>query len=224
VATLRIAVIGLGYLGTTLVRELADADAEVLAIDSDPDLVEQVRDIATIPVQMDSTDERALRAQNLDKVDAVVVTIGHDFESLIVTVQELLLMGVSRIYARATTPSHQRILQRMGVTGVISPEEDAGRRLAQRLMNPGLVDYLDVSGDYRIVEIECPPKFQNKSIGALGLRRLYSINLVTLRRTGPNGEFTVVGVPTPDMVLSRQDMLVILGRPKDIQRLIQQNQ
>jgi trk system potassium uptake protein TrkA len=223
-ALLKIAVIGLGHLGRVLVQELAASGAEVLAIDSDMENVEAVKDTATVAVRMDATDANALRANNLDKMDAVVVTIGKDFESMVLTLQELLLMGAMKIYARATSPTHRLILERLGITEILSPEEDAGRRLAQRLVNPGLLDYIELSKEYQIAEIECPPKLWGKTLAALELIRRYKVVVVTIRRVQTDGSSSIIGVPTPDTMIEEMDTLIILGTPRDIHRLVEQNQ
>jgi len=222
-ATLRIAVIGLGHLGRVLVQELARMGVEVLAIDSEMENVEMVKDVATFAVRLDATDANALRANRIDRMDAVVVTIGQDFESLVLTIQELLLIGVTRIYARATSPTHRRILERLGVPYVISPEEDAGRRLAQRLVNPGLLDYIELSKDYQIAEIECPAKFRAKTLAELELISRYRVIVVTIRRFQEDGTSKIIGVPGPDTRIEPSDTLIVLGMPADIHRMVEQN-
>lgn len=222
-ATLRIAVIGLGTLGRVLVQELAQKGVEVLAIDSEMENVEAVKDIATFAVQLDATDANALRANRIERMDAVVVTIGQDFESLVLTIQELLLMGVTRVYARATTPTHRLILERLGVANIISPEEDAGRRLAQRLVNPGLLDYIELSKDYQIAEIESPTKFHGKTLAQLELIRRYRVVVVTIRRYQEDGTSKIIGVPGPDTLIEPSDTLIVLGMPTDIYRMVEQN-
>lgn len=221
---LKVAVIGLGRFGRILVEELAKTGAEVVAIDSVMENVEAVKNLVPYAVRMDATDEQALKAHNLDQMDAVVVAIGQDFEALVMTCQELLLLGVTKIYARAVSRTHRRILERMGILDVIMPEEESGKRLAQRLVNPGLVDYFDLSGEYRIVEIEAPTKFVQKTLMELDLRRRYNVNLVTLRRSSESGKSELMGVPAPDSMIEFGDMLVLLGTSKDIQHLIEQNQ
>ena len=218
-----IAVIGLGVLGRVLVKELADAGADVLAIDSDIEMIELVKDAATYAVRMDATDVRMLREQNLEDVDAVVLTIGDNFEALILTIQELLHLGVTNIYARATSLTHRRILERMGIEHIISPEEDAAVRLARRLVNPGLLDYLDLSEDYQIVEVSAPTRLIGKTLVELELTRRYHVNVVTIRRK-VDGRDTIVGVPTAETRIEPEDVLILLGKPDDIRRLIDQNQ
>ncbi|MBM3214463.1 TrkA family potassium uptake protein [Candidatus Poribacteria bacterium] len=222
-AALRIAVIGLGQLGRVLVQELSAAGAEVLAIDADMENVEAVKSLAAYAVRLDSTDADALRANNLAKMDAVVVTIGKDFESMVLTLQELLLMGVTCVHARASSPTHRLILERLGITDIIAPEEDAGRRLARRLVNPGLVDYIDLSDEYQIAEIQCPTKLAGSSLAKLELIRRYRVVVVTIRRLDPDGTSRIIGVPGPDTEIEAMDTLIVLGTPSDIHRLVEHN-
>ena len=221
-AALKVAVIGLGRFGRALVDGLVDAGVEVLAIDSDMDNVEAVKDVATYAVRMDASDVRSLRANDLDQMDVVVVTIGESFEAAVLTVQELISMGITNIYARAISPTHRKILERMAVTGVISPTEEAGKRFARRLAHPGLLDYIELAEDYEIAEAEAPPKLTGHTLGALDLTRRYHVTVVTIRRPGER-ESTIIGTPTADTQVEDDDVLILAGRREDIQRLIEHN-
>ncbi|MBT7808949.1 TrkA family potassium uptake protein, partial [Candidatus Poribacteria bacterium] len=192
---LKVAVIGLGRFGRALVESLTAGGAEVLAIDSDMQNVEAVKDTAAYAVRMDATDATALKGQGLAEVDIAVVAIGSDFESLVLTVQELLSLGTPRIYARAMSPTHRRVLDKLGIDGVISPQEEAAQRFAYTLVRPGLVDFLRLTDEYQIAEIEAPAGLIGRALADLDLVRRHRVNVVTIRRS-QGGRTEVIGVPT----------------------------
>ena len=219
---LKVAVIGLGRFGRALVEGLEEVGVEVLAIDSDMDNVESIKDTATSAVRMDASDVRSLRANDLDQMDVVVVAIGEQFEAAMLTVQELISMGITNVYARAISPTHRRILERMSIAGVVSPTEEAGRRFARRLAHPGLLDYIELSEDYEIAEVTTPPKLTGHTLGTLALVKRYNVTVVTIRRPGER-KSTIIGTPTADTEVREDDVLILAGRREDIQRLIANN-
>ena len=222
-ATLKVAVIGLGRFGRALVEGLVRSGVEVLAIDSDMDSVEALKDIATYAVRMDAADARSLKANDVDQMDIVVVAIGENFEGAMLTVQELVSLGVTNIYARAISPTHQRILERMSIKGVVSPTEEAGRRFARRLAHPGLLDYIDLADNYEIAELQAPIKLTGHNLRALNLTRRYHVTVVTIRRPEQRGT-TIIGTPSAETTVEDGDVLILAGSRDDIQRLIKDNQ
>lgn len=219
---LKVAVVGLGRFGRALVESLADGGAEVLALDAEMHNVEAVKEIAAYAVRMDATDAVALREQGLGEVDIAVVAIGSDFESLVLTVQELLSLGTPRIYARAISPTHRRVLEKLGIDGVISPQEEAAQRFAYTLVRPGLVDFLRLTDDYQIAEIVAPVGLVGRALADLDLIRRHRVNVVTIRRS--QGDRTeVIGVPTASTVIMADDILIVAGSPDDIQSLIERH-
>ena len=133
----QVAVIGLGRFGYGVAETLVKEGCEVLAIDTDPEKVQSISDLATFAVQCDATDEKALKAISAQNVDVAVVSIGENIEASILIVQTLKEMGVKQIIAKGVTAQHGKILQNLGVTEVIFPERDAAIRLAQRLIELG---------------------------------------------------------------------------------------
>jgi trk system potassium uptake protein TrkA len=180
--TKKVAVIGVGNFGAHLAVTLAKQGAEVLAIDSSMDRLEDVKDKVTYTVRLDSTEEKALREQGLTELDAVIVAIGDDFEATLLTIVALQNIGVKRIIARATTKTHERILHHLGIEEVISPAVEAAERLADSLMYRGVIDSLELSSDYSIVEVSAPEAFIGKSLGELQLRETFDVNLITIKR------------------------------------------
>lgn len=226
----RFAVIGLGYIGTSIALKLAERGAEVLAIDSDPEKVDDVKLDVAHAVVMDSTDVRALKAQNIQDMDAVVVAIGHNFESLILTTVLLKEIGVKRLIARSQNTHQKMILKKLEVEEIFSPDEQVGSTVAEMLIHPTVEGFLPLPDDYEIIEIKTPKRVINKSISEVSLREKYNLNLVTIKRSFTEKEDGkdvlvehIIGVPTKDTVLLEKDIIILLGKTFDVDKFIEVN-
>jgi trk system potassium uptake protein TrkA len=227
----KFAVIGLGRFGTTIAVTLAQRGAEVLAIDLDEDRVEQISDEVAYAVAMDATDMKALQAQNIEDMDGVVVAIGENFEALLLcTVQLLDLPRRPRIITRSSTATQKMILEKLGITEILSPEDEVGFAVAQRLLNPDLLTFLQLPDEYEIVEINCPPGASNKTLSEIRLRERYNINLITIKRRFEEmekGQIVeqqhIIGVPKADTVIFKNDNLILMGKNRAIDRFIELN-
>ena len=229
-ATKKFCVIGLGYFGFNLALTLNKAGAEVVAIDNHQDRIDSISDKVTHAICMDATDMRALRSLGLKDMDAVIVAIGEGFESSITTTALIQEIGVKKVINRVTSSVHERILKLMKVDEILVPEAEAAKNLAARLMLPGIIESFEISKDYGVFEIIAPKSFVGKSLLELNLRQAYSFNLVTLKRIskkrglltlGEHEEIQVIGVPTPDLVIKEDDILVLFGQEKDIRILLE---
>lgn len=217
----RFAIIGLGRFGSKLARALADAGAEVIAVDKSRQLVEDLQDTVTLAVRLDSTDEQALQAQALGKVDVAVVGIGEDFESAALTTSLLKSLGVPRVIARAQTETRGRILRRVGADEIVYPEGESAMRWAHRLILPKLQQYVELGEGFSLVQIRAPAKFVGGTPASLELRRRHGVTLVAIRRAVQAGggqagaaaseAFTI---PRPDTTIQAGDDLVVVG-PND---------
>jgi trk system potassium uptake protein TrkA len=224
----KFAVIGLGTFGTSIAKELAGRGAEVLAIDNDESHIEMIKDEVAYAVTMDSTDKKALISQNIQDMDAVVVAIGENFEALLLTTVYCLELNPKKVIARANSRQQRMILEKIGVHEVLSPEVEVGRILAERLLNPSLLSFIQLPDDYEIAEIITPPAIANRTLTDINLRNKYKLNLITLKREfeGPDGnvEVHIIGVPGSDTVILEKDTIVVFGTTKDIERFIEINQ
>lgn len=227
----KFAVIGMGRFGHTVAIALAKKGAEVLAIDADVSKVEDMRDEVAYAVSLDATDVKALRSQNVQDMDAVIVAIGEDFESMLLCTVNLLDLGVNRIIARAMNKTQRLILEKMGLKEIISPEDEVGISLAERLLTPGILSVLPMPDDYEFVEISTPKNIINRTIEEVEFRKKYDLNLITIKRASKeriNGkeqmEQHILGVPKPDMLITDSDTLILMGKALDIKRFIEINQ
>lgn len=225
----RIAVIGLGRFGMALARNLGKLGAQVIAIDRSIQLVNEIREDVDVAVRLDSTDQDALIAQEIDKVDVCVVSIGENFEASLLTTVLLHKMGVPRVICRAQTEFHAEIFRQIGAAEVIQPETSAGEQIARRLANPRLSDLIDLAEGFSIVEIPTPGEWVGNALKKLELRTKHDVNLVAIRREpklDPEGELVappeIVSVPGPNHVLRESDMLMLIGSHEAIEALPRQ--
>lgn len=225
----RFAVIGLGRFGTAVARTLSDKGAEVVAIDVNEEFVDVLRDEVAFPVTMDATDIKALQAQSIQDIDVAIVAIGTNFESELLITANLLELGVKKIIARAMNPTQKMILEKIGIKEIVSPEVEVGVTLAEKLLNPGIITFLELPDDYEIVEVEAPVNSVGRSLRDLDLRKKYQINLITIKRKEINADLEqtevchVIGVPGPETEILETDTLLLLGIKKDINRFLEVN-
>lgn len=221
----KFAVLGLGHFGLNLSLQLTERGCDVLAVDNREERVELLRDKVAHTVIADTRDVKALRSLGLEDMDAVVVAIGEDFESSILTTAHLQELGIKRIVNRVVSPVHEKLLKTMNIEDRVLPEADAAHHLSRRLTMRGVVDALELSEDYSIIEVKVPPSFIGKSLRELEIRNSFNINLVTVircldesRAKGLSGKqsLNVLGVPNLDLIFAQNDILVVFGREKDL--------
>ena len=225
------AVIGLGRFGKKLAVALAMSGAEVMAIDKDRAEIEMIRDQVGHAVRLDSTDEEALRAQGVDKVDIAIVGIGQGtgqgFEAAILTVVNLKQMGVPQIYARAENLTSGEVFSKIGATEVIYPEIESAQRWAYKLIAPQIGEKIDFAPGYSLARVKAPASFDNKTVMDLQLRQKYNINLVAIKR-GENEKVkkeeknAIINVPMPSTLIYEEDILMVAGSDSDLANLPQQ--
>ena len=248
----RFSVIGLGYFGQRLALELSQRGAEVIVIDNTLSKIEEIKNKVAYAVRLDSTDDNALRNQGLEDLDAVIVTIGEDFESALLTVVHLLQYKCKKVIVKSTSPVHTKIFKSVGVHSVISPEEIIAERLSGTLMTSNVLDSIPLTDEFRIVQIIAPERFEGKTLRELDLRRKHEVNLITIKRrirrdadeqgqgrqaasTSRDAESrtrffrgdqtedeteTIIGVPMPETVIQKNDILVLLGTVQAGNRIV----
>jgi trk system potassium uptake protein len=228
--SLKYCVIGLGYFGYNLAIGLSEAGAEVLAIDNHQEKIDEISEKVTHAVCMDSVDKKTLLSLGIDEMDAVIIAIGGDFESSLLTTAYLQDMGIKKIYSRITSKVHERILKLMNVHEILVPEADAAEQLKNRLILPGLIESYKISKEYGVFEIPVPKKFIGKTILEASIREEYNLNIVTIKRIKrkislpglkSDDETKAIGVPKPDEKFEEGDILALFGRDKDIKNLIE---
>ena len=222
-----IAVIGLGTFGARTASRLYDKGAEVLAIDSNPDLVGRIKDRVTHAVCIDVTHEKALRALNITDVDTAVVAIGDNVQMSIMAVAQLRKLGVGRIIARATSILHEHVLREIGASEIVKVEEEMGDIIASKISAPYVLQRFNFSAGYSIVELKLGHAFHGKTLVESQIRQNYSLNIVALQKRVPTiteegkAGFRIVinDSPLPMDVIEEDDVVVMVGGDKNLDRL-----
>ena len=199
-------VIGLGRFGSTLARQLCKLGAEVLAMDVHNDLVQQVAEDVTHAVVGDAQDKDVLRALGVRDFDCAIVAIGTNLAASVLTVMNLQELGVPYIICKAHDETHSRVLQKLGVNKVVIPEKEQADRLAKSLASHNVLDYIELSEDYGILELPAPGSWIGKSLKELNIRAKLGVNIIAVE----NGGKTNVS-PSADYTIREGDIMVVLG-------------
>lgn len=204
-------VIGLGRFGGSIVSELIELDADVMAVDINPALVEDYADIATQAVVADSTDESALRSLGIHNVEHVIVAIGENIQSSILTTLILKELGVPKLTVKAQNNHHEKVLRKVGADKVVRPERDMGIRVANNVVSNNIIDYLELSEEHSIAELHVNGKITGHTLIDLDIRAQYGINIVAIKRKGQ-----IHVSPKADEVIEKDDVLIVIGSDLDI--------
>jgi trk system potassium uptake protein TrkA len=224
----RVAVFGLGQLGTSIAEALSNQGAEVLAFDSDRERVEAVKERVAVAVVLDSTDERALRAVGLEQVQVAVVTMGTNIESNILTCALLKQLGVPRVMARATTAVQERILRAIGVSKIINVEREMGETIAATLAVGDVHRFFTLATGHSLIEIDTPEALVGRTIEQAQLRQRFNVNIVAIKKRVPDVDERgrrafreeVNLVPKPSDTFNEGDRLILAGENENIQAVL----
>lgn len=210
--------IGLGRFGTTLARQLCMLGGEVLAMDVRSDLVQQVANDVTHAVVGDAQDKEVLRALGVGDFDCAIIAIGDDLAASVLTVMNIMELRRSvaqpdgeekkqpYIICKAHDETHRRVLEKLGVDRVIIPEQENAQRLARSLHSHNVLDYIELSEDYGILEVPAPKAWVGKTLKGLNVRAKHSVNIIAVE----SGNTTNVS-PAADYEIREGDILVVLG-------------
>lgn len=217
------AVIGLGRFGSAMATTLTELGQDVIGVDGQAERIRELADVVTQAIELDATDVRALRAAGIQDVDVAVVSIGENIESSLLVVMQLREIGVQHIVAKAVTPLHGKILEKLGVNRVIFPEREMAIRIAHGLVTPDVIDYIELSRDFSIVELPASPVFVGQTLKQLELRPRYGLTLIAIKRRpeGAGADVPVVTnvAPAADEVIRSGDVLVLLGNNEKLNQL-----
>ena len=208
-------VIGLGRFGTAVATELCELGHEVLAIDGREDSVAAVVDRVTHAVTGDARDPSVLRALGVRNYDCAVVAVADDIGNSALITLNLKEMGVKEVICKAQSHVHRKVLEKIGADRVVFPEHDAGFKLAQGLSSSNVLNFIELSDDFGIVELGAPKAWVGKTIRDLDVRARHHVNIIAIHTA--SGEMLVA--PGADYVLAPKDIVVTLGRTEDINRL-----
>lgn len=208
-------VIGLGRFGGAVATELCSLGHEVLAIDADPEKVQKTVDLVTHAVSGDARDANVLRALGVRNYDCAIVATGNDVGNSALITLNLKEIGVKQVVCKAQSHVHRKVLEKIGADRVVFPEHEMGLKLAQGLSSSNVLNFIELSDDFGIVELAVPRSWVGKTIRTLDVRARHHVNIIAVR--GAGGELNVA--PGGDYALASGEMLVALGRTEYINLL-----
>ena len=206
------AVIGMGRFGQSVVEELIRKGVDVLVIDRDPERIAKMSKIATHAVTLDTTDVQALKEVGISSIDHVVVAIGKDLQSSILTTLILKDLKVARVTVKVQDANHMKIVEKLGADEIIQPEQQSGKRLASKIVSDNVLDYIDLNESHSFIVVHATDKIIDSTIINLDVRNKFKINVVAIRRNGD------ILIPNADTVIEEEDQLLLIGSNADLDR------
>jgi len=224
----KFAIIGLGKFGIAVATTLYKNGAEVIAIDTNENLINEISGNVSVAIKMNSTNEKALRLNKIQDVDAVILAIGNNIEVSVLTSVILKKMGVSNIYAKVDSKIHARILELIGIQNIIFPEEQIGQQLANSLLSRSVLEYIDLSSGHSVVELVVPDSWVGKTLQELALPTKKGVNIIaikyTFQKVTEQGENVITkkinDMPGANDIVNEDDVLVLIGPKIKINNLI----
>lgn len=207
-------VFGLGKFGRSVAQTLAQNGCDVLAIDRSEETIQDVSEFVTHAVQADVTDADALHALGIRNFEVAVVAISNDMQSSIMATILAKEMGVAYVVAKAQNDIHKRVLEKVGADRVIFPEREIGVRIANNLTSDSFVDFIELSEDFSIVELEVKEQWKGKTLRELDMRNAYGLNVIGMRQGA-----TMTITPGPDKLLELGEILIVIGSNTNLMKL-----
>ncbi|MCF6462093.1 potassium channel family protein [Clostridium sp. Cult1] len=207
-------VIGCGRFGSSVATTLNSLGYEVLAIDADDDKVQDISEFVTYAVQADVTDENVLKELGIRNFDVVIVSIGSNYQASIMATLIAKELGVKKVIAKAHDVLHGKVLSKIGADKIIYPERDMGVRVAHNLVSSNILDFIELSPDYSILEINALEQWENKTLKELRLPSKYGINVMAIKR-----EKDINVSPYADDMILKGDILIVIGSTQDIEKI-----
>ena len=206
-------IIGLGRFGFSLATSLAEAKREVLVLDSSESKIRQIRHLTDNAIVVGELTKEALEEAGIQNCETVVICIGEKVDVSILTTLNVISMGVPRVIAKAISQEQGKILEKIGAE-VVYPESDMALRLATRLLSSRVMDYIKLNNNITITELRLGEKLSGHTVLQASLRKKFKLNIIALQ----HGEKTTTEI-TPETVLYEDDILVVVGKKDDINRL-----
>lgn len=210
----QIVVIGLGRFGSSVCKELYSLGHEIMAIDTDPEKVDALRDYAAFTVIADATDENQLKSLGVRNFEHAIVAIGDNLQASVLCTLMLKELGLPKVWVKARDLQHEKILNKVGADRVIQPEKEMGIRVAHHVDSDKIVDYIDLSKDYSIIELVASGKMANRTLVDLNIRVEFNCIVLAIKRLED-----VNIAPAVDDVVEQNDVLIVMGHKDDLKRL-----
>ncbi len=212
----RVVVIGLGIFGFNIAKDLYENGFEVIALDKNKEVIQKIKDFSTKAILADGTDKEVIESIGIQPDDVVIISFGEDLASSTLITLHLKELKVKNIIVKAPNEDHKRVLEKVGAKEVIIPEREMANKVARGLVSPNVLDYIPLSKDYTICELVPPASFSGKTIGELHLRSKYHVEVIAVREMLPE---RLTMVPRADFVIKDSDVLVVIGKEEDFQKI-----
>ncbi|ONI45536.1 potassium transporter Trk [Candidatus Epulonipiscium fishelsonii] len=207
-------VCGLGRFGISIATTLSDAGYEVMVIDSSEEKIQEISAVVTHAVQADTADIDVMKSLGIRNFDVAIVAIGRDIQSSIMTTLILKELEIPYVVAKATGDLHERVLKKIGADRVVQPEKDMGHRIGNNLISGNILEYIQLSPDYSIVEIPILKEWQNRTIKEVDFRNKYGLNIIAVE-----SDAKIDVSPKPDYSLTPNDLLIVVGSNRQLQSI-----
>jgi trk system potassium uptake protein TrkA len=221
-------VVGMGNFGGYLAKQLTELGHEVIGVDTSEAKIDQVKDKITHAMLLNATELGAVQNLPLKDCDVVIMAIGEDVGASIMSTAIFKQLKAKRIIGRAINNLHETVLRAIGIDEIIHPEEETADRLAKRLELKGVIDSLEISDEYNVVEVKIPPRYVGRSVQEANLRKEYFLNIMTIIRFEEKKNLLGLTVPTkkvlgvvgPEYVFEEGDILLLFGKLKHLQEFL----
>lgn len=210
-------VIGLGNFGFEVVKSLYESGHEVVAIDSNKEKVQVVKDICSSAILNDAVNKEFLASQGVQEMDAVIVCTGEKTHFSTLLTLYLKELKVRRILVKSVSDDHGRILERVGATDVIFPEKDMARRIARSVSTPNILEFIPLAEEYSLSESEPPKHFRGKTLAELDLRKKFHVTVIAIKDILTD-EF--LPAPPPTYLIKDSDLLILIGKTNDVEKAL----
>jgi trk system potassium uptake protein TrkA len=207
-------IIGCGNFGYSIAKTLYGLGHQVMIVDQNEEIINSISDSVTYAIRGDATDEKTIKSLGVNNFDVAIITTGSDIQSSILIGIMLKELGVKYIVAKAQNELHAKVLYKIGVDKVVFPERDMGARIAQHLVSPNIMDYIELSAEYSIVELAAIEEWIGKSLIDLNMRERYEINVMAIKQ-GENINIS----PNPSYLIKEDDVLVVVGHNNNLKKL-----
>lgn len=200
------AVFGLGRYGIAVATELVENGIEVIAVDSNQQIINDVAAYLPVCKCADVTDAEVISRLGIESIDTVIVCMANNLEASVMAVTLCKEAGVKTVIAKCANEMHQKILLRIGADQVVFPENESGIRLAKNLLSSGFIDIISLSKDVSMIEIDVKKEWFGKNLIELNLRKKYGFNIVATKK---NNKVNVN--VNPEQVLDDQTTLIVIA-------------
>ena len=199
-------VIGMGRFGSEVAKRLCELGCEVLAVDKSSELIQPMGEVVTQAVVADATDKEVLRALGVKDFDCAVVAIGGSLSDSVLATMNLKELGIGHIVCKAHDATHRQVLMKLGADQVVIPEQENAIRLARSLSSFNVLDYIELSEDYGIIDVPAPAQWVGRSLKELNVRAQLGVNILAVKQAGK-----INVSPSADYSISQGDVMVVLG-------------